>query len=189
MNRIPVKCTHRPQWGARLFSPSGAIYVVQNGGQLHVMLHGGVADPTPGVISILDAREFDSLPHFRVKPAILEQAEKEAAQAAALVQDAEEDEEVEEDAPPPAPPAPNKASKAAPPPPASGASVPAEADDAKLPVVVKLPDPQATKAEWTKWARDHGIALSKAQKGENKAKLLQIITDLATENGVISSEE
>lgn len=163
-DRVQVKCVDRKMWGGRIFGGvSGVIYQIPEGGVLRAISPSGLPDPVEGV-DPADAEEFATFKFMRVS------GSEYAAPAAPQKKPASDGGASEADG-----------SGHVPDPDVNG-----DPGAPSVPLVEQLPDKEATVESWTSWAREHGIALSPAQKRQNKDELIATITDLAAEKDATS---
>lgn len=170
-DRIQVKCIDRRMWGSQVYGqPSGAIYRIVDGGDLHVMLANNAVDSESGVLPS-DVEEFSTLSQFMVPGA--------------------------KRVPPPPPkkrPAPAGGSSdtdsgEAPPDPDADDLEGEDQEGPPASLVDRLPAPEASKKVWLNWARSNGIALSAAQKKLGTEEVKDVITNLAEEKDAATAAD
>lgn len=154
-SRVQVKCVERKMWGQRIYGgASGVIYEIPDGGKLYAISPSGARDPYDGVLPE-DAAEFATFTFMRVADQAKNPAPVKASGGSASEAGGDghvPDPDVNGD--PGAPPA---------------------------PLLEQIPAKTATVESWTAWAREHGLALSTAQKRQSKPDLITTIIELAVE--------
>ena len=178
MGKVKVRCKNRQAWGTNVFGPTGTIYRIQPGGELHQLFPSGMVDPEPGVVE-LDRAEFVGMPNFKVagapkaapaapKPPLPKKV-SDALKAAEGGDDEDPDDATDDEvSTPPEPLGDGKATSLG------------ENDNAES-LIDTMPADTAQKKTWLAWAQQHGIALSPAQKDLEPAAIREVIREKVLE--------